>query len=143
MFWQTEANVSHNSLSASVTCEHVSAALSSTYLQSMVGARKPGEPGRSNPDTSELVAHEDLGVLVVSPGAVLPGITDTCVTYHPILEQTPSVITWPGQAPSTLMLMVPSDVPLAPGADSSDIGVPRGTDATKGKYVGVTRCVVG
>jgi hypothetical protein len=41
------------------------------------------------------------------------------------------------------MLTVPSDAPSAPGADSSDIGVPCGTDATKGKYVGVTRCVAG
>jgi hypothetical protein len=41
------------------------------------------------------------------------------------------------------MLMVPSNVPPAPGADSSDIGVPRGTDATKGKCVGVTRCMAG
>jgi hypothetical protein len=99
MFRQTEANVSYNSLSASVTCEHVSAALSSTYLQSMVGARKPGEPGRSNPDTSGLATLEDLGVVVVSLRAALPEITDTCVTYQPIPEQTPSVITWPGAGP--------------------------------------------
>jgi hypothetical protein len=32
MFWPTEANVSCSSFSASVTCEHASTVLSSTYL---------------------------------------------------------------------------------------------------------------
>jgi hypothetical protein len=126
MFRQIEANVSCCSLLTSMTCEHTSAALSPTCIQSIDGCGKPGEPDRSNLDTPWPIAPEDPGHGVVSPGAALLGA--------------------PMLAPSTSTLMTPSDVPSAPSAyctssaDSSGASIPRGTNATKGKYGGVTRC---
>jgi hypothetical protein len=52
-------------------------------------------------------------------------------------------------APFTSTLTAPSDVPLAPsasctsGADSANVKVPHGTDATKCKYEGIIRRTAG
>jgi hypothetical protein len=73
MFLLMEANVSCSKLSTSVTYEHASAALSSTWLQSIGGNGEPGELDRSNPGTLRLVAPKDPGVGVASPGAMVQG----------------------------------------------------------------------
>jgi hypothetical protein len=71
----------------------------------------------------------------------------SCITQ----SQSKPLVSLPSQrqAPSTSMLTAPNDVPSAPGAsrtfdaDSSGAGVPCLTDATKGKYGGVTRHAAG
>jgi hypothetical protein len=131
----TEANASRNSLSTSVTCEHANVALFSTCLQ-LIG---DGGKYQGNP----------TGATWIPPGPQhlrtrggTPGSTDADTTHHPIPEQTPSVIARPGLALVVSTLTAPSDAPSAPSAsraDSAGAGVPRGTDATKGKYGVVTR----
>jgi hypothetical protein len=73
MFQLTEANVSCNSLSTSMTYEHMSIVLSSTYIQLIGGGRKVGEPDRRNPNTPRPTSLEDAGARVVSPRAALLG----------------------------------------------------------------------
>jgi hypothetical protein len=63
-----EANVSCNSLSASVTCEHVNVVLSFTCLQSIGEGKKPGATSRSSPDTPGAIVPKDPGAGVTSPG---------------------------------------------------------------------------
>jgi hypothetical protein len=48
IFWPTEANVSHRSLSTMVTSEHVYSTLSSTCLQLIDEDEEPGGPDRNN-----------------------------------------------------------------------------------------------
>jgi hypothetical protein len=69
----TEANVSCSSLSALATYKHANAALSSTCFQSIGGGEKPGEPGRSNPDTPRPIVPKDLRVGVESLRTILLG----------------------------------------------------------------------
>jgi hypothetical protein len=71
MFWLTEASVSRNNLSMTVTCEHANSMLSSTWLQSIGGGGEPGEPIRGRSATPGPVASEDSGAGITSPGAVL------------------------------------------------------------------------
>jgi hypothetical protein len=146
---QTEAIVSCNILSVSVTCEHANVALSSTGLQSIGGGRRLGEPGRSNQDTPEPTAPKDSGAGVASLRAALA----EALMPMPRVTQSRSkpLASSPGRGlvPSTSMLTVPGDVPSALGAfntsgtDSFGAGVHHGTDATKGKYGGDTRRVAG
>jgi hypothetical protein len=74
MFRLTKASISHSNLSTMVTCEHVSIALSSTYLNLISGDEEPRYPGRSRLTAPGPAAPEDSEVGIASPGAVLPGI---------------------------------------------------------------------
>jgi hypothetical protein len=98
MFRLMEAIASCNKLSASMTCKHVSAALSSTWLQLIGGNGEPVELDRSNPGTLELVAPKDLGVGVASPGAMLRGalMPALCMTQSRSKPPVPSLgLGWP------------------------------------------------
>jgi hypothetical protein len=84
MSWSTEANVSCKNLFAMATYEHTNSMLSSTHLQLIGRGGKPGEPGRSNPNTLGPTTPEDSEAGVTSPGATLPGYTNAGATCHQV-----------------------------------------------------------
>jgi hypothetical protein len=121
-----------------------------------------GEPGRSNLDTLGLAAPEDPGARVASPETVLLG--PSMPMPHITQSRSKPPVLSPGR-----WLTAPSNASSAPGAsyssgvDFTGAGIPNGTaigrgklegtrarllalvadGATKGKYEGVIRHVVG
>jgi hypothetical protein len=76
---------------------------------------RPGEPGRSSPDTPGPAVPKGLGAGAASLGAALMGTPKPapCITMSRS-EPLVSSLGW-GPTPSTSMLVTPSDAPSTPG----------------------------
>jgi hypothetical protein len=141
MFWWTEVNILTSNLSAAATYEHIDSASSPTHLQLRCGGRKPGEPGKRDPDIPRPLVLEDPRAGAASPEVALlktPAPAPRTTKSHS--ELSVSSPTW-GPAPSTTWVVVPCNVLLALGTSDTDAIIGRPGDVVTPSFKAKTECI--